>query len=80
MPLPGQHLLKCEVLAALGAAHQLLGELEFQRRCYTKGLEQHKDPSANSADRCVSNQGLLSWPCVDRKRFQLLTRSPCCCA
>lgn len=38
-PLPGQQLLKCEVLAALGDAHKLLGEADFQRRCYAKGLE-----------------------------------------
>jgi hypothetical protein len=51
MPLPGQHLLKCEVLAALATAHQVLGEVEFQRRCYTKGLEQCKDVAASQADK-----------------------------
>jgi hypothetical protein len=53
MPLPGQHLLKCEVLAGLAAAHQTLSEVDFQRRCYSKGLELCKDKSANSADKCV---------------------------
>lgn len=53
MPLPGQHLLKCEVLAALAATHQSLGETDFQRRCYSKGLEVCKDPAAPAADRWV---------------------------
>ncbi len=52
MPLPGQHLLKCEVLAALAATHQSLGETDFQRRCYSKGLEVCKDKAAAGADRC----------------------------
>lgn len=51
MPLPGQHLLKCEVLAGLATAHQTLGEVDFQRRCYTKGLDLCKDKAANSADK-----------------------------
>lgn len=51
MPLPGQHLLKCEVLAGLAAAHQTLSEVDFERRCYSKGLELCKDKSANSADK-----------------------------
>jgi hypothetical protein len=54
MPLPGQHLLKCEVLAGLAAAHQVLGEVEFQRRCYNKGLELCKDKTAVSTDKCVA--------------------------
>lgn len=54
MPLPGQHLLKCEVLAALATTHQSLGETDFQRRCYSKGLEVCKDPSATGADRCAT--------------------------
>lgn len=51
MPLPGQHLLKCEVLAALAETHQSLGETDFQRRCYSKGLEVCRDPAAPAADR-----------------------------
>lgn len=51
MPLPGQHLLKCEVLNQLGSAHQLLGESDYQRRCYAKGLEVCKDTTAAAADR-----------------------------
>lgn len=62
MPLPGQHLLKCEVLAGLAAAHQVLGEVDFQRRCYNKGLEQCKDKTANSADRCVAPPPCLLLP------------------
>lgn len=66
MPLPGQHLLKCEVLAGLAAAHQVLGEVDFQRRCYNKGLEQCKDKTANSADKCVAPPPCLmlaaNWP------------------
>lgn len=51
MPLHGQHLLKCEVLSALATAHGMLGEVDFQRRCYNKGLEQCRDVTASSADK-----------------------------
>lgn len=44
--LPGQQLLKCEVLAALGRAHGVLGEAAFQRQAFAKGLELCKDGSA----------------------------------
>lgn len=49
--MPGHHLLKCEVLAALAAAHSLLGELDFQRRCLNKGLEVCRDTTASSTDK-----------------------------
>lgn len=65
MPLPGQHLLKCEVLAALATAHQSLGETDFQRRCYSKGLEVCKDPQAAGADRC----GLMLLPTFVCERY-----------
>jgi hypothetical protein len=52
--LPGQPLLKCEVLAQLGRAHKYLGETSFQRQCYLKGLElckQHISSNSNSSNK-----------------------------
>jgi hypothetical protein len=50
--LPGQPLLKCEVLAQLARAHKYLGEPSFQRQCYLKGLElckQHNSSRSSSS-------------------------------
>ncbi|KAF8071188.1 SCC4 [Scenedesmus sp. PABB004] len=60
--LPGQALLKCEVLAALGRAHKFLGETAFQRQCYAKGLQLCTAAAGGAAGASSSSRrGLAEW-------------------
>uniref|UniRef100_A0A383VZC9 Cohesin loading complex subunit SCC4 homolog n=1 Tax=Tetradesmus obliquus TaxID=3088 RepID=A0A383VZC9_TETOB len=59
--LPGQPLLKCEVLAQLGRAHKYLGETPFQRQCYLKGLELCKQHISSSSNNSSNKRGMAEW-------------------
>eukprot|EP00878_Enallax_costatus_P032574 GHUV01035809.1.p1 GENE.GHUV01035809.1~~GHUV01035809.1.p1 ORF type:complete len:211 (+),score=57.88 GHUV01035809.1:404-1036(+) len=56
--LPGQQLLHCELLAALGQAHRYLGETGFQRQSYLKGVELCKDTGRSKA---ALKRSLAEW-------------------
>ncbi|GBF89516.1 hypothetical protein Rsub_02088 [Raphidocelis subcapitata] len=63
--LPAHHILKCEVAALLGRAHKCLGEVDYQRGAYERGLDvcqRALSAGAGGADSATRAK-LQRWAC-----------------